>query len=187
MNMSLTTWGLFRIHDWSQLFSLKFGSTAVGFVACEGLWDYSVFNNGLEIAGMDARNEARTFLYGDLKQAASLLYVDVGVLKAYCRSYPIPESLQGLYAYLTDRDWGENVRAFPGDEFDPWNEWAHCDFARHIGAEYPVVDRCIDVNLQVDSPGDPWPELPHRLDRAAHRVYPSRWLGLERLHPRNWP
>jgi len=185
LNLELGLIELYFIHDWCRLLSRLFGCTAVGFVAFEGLWDYSIYHGGHEIAGMDAQTEARTFLFGDLLAGAELLGTPPATLKAYCRSYPIPESIQPLYAVLFHSDWGEDVRAFPDDEFDPWNEWAHSDFARHFGAKYPVEQSALQ--WRIDSCKEQWPTLPDRLDAHSERRFPRRWLGLERLHPRNWP
>jgi hypothetical protein len=172
--------------DWAQLLSYELATTAVCFFALEGLWEYSVFERGAEIAGMDARSEGRVFLYGDIDSACNLLGIEATVLKKYCRTYPIPERLQDLIALVFERDYGDRVRVFPDDEFDPWNEWAHCDLARKFGARYPEISSAPEITFDGRESVENWPDLPARLDTRQTRCYPTRW-PLERLHPRNWP
>lgn len=185
LNLELGSRSLYFIHNWCRLLSQLHSCPAVGFVAFEGLWDYSIYRDGAEIAGMNAQEEPRTFLFGDLRTGSELLGLPGSTLKAYCRSYPIPESLQALYAVVFRADWGENVRALPGDEFDPWNEWAHCDLSRHFGAKYPVEESAPIWPIRPRQ--QEWPSLPPRLNAHEQRRFPRRWLGLEHLHPRNWP
>lgn len=72
---------------------------------------------------MDSHASEVPTLSGDLGAASRLL----GISEETIRRYAVADADDGF-------------RAAPGDALPPWDEWAHVDFARHAGIEYPDVD-----------------------------------------------
>lgn len=106
--------------EWAQALSVHLNVPAVGFFVSEGGWSYSIFDGGSEVVALEHLSAPPPVLVGDRARASSLLDVDVALIERYVNA------------------WGEeHLKPFPGDEFLPTNEWAHIDFARHLGIIYP--------------------------------------------------
>ena len=185
---NLGGWELAYVHDWAQAVSKTRLAVVLSFRATEGLWEWRLFASGENVAGMEPRAAGRVFLFGDLRAAGSLLSVDAELFKSYCRTYYVPEPVQGLIAQLLGRDLGSSLRAFPGDTHSPYEEWAQVDFARRLGIEYPDRGAAKELSVQTEkrqATPRQWPSLPPRLVPLRSRVWPrSTWI--ERFHPRNW-
>lgn len=140
----------FAASTWAQALSFRFGRPAISFLVHDGHWSYSVFDNGSEILLQEQRSAAFTEVFGDRSRAAELLQVD--------------PSLFGRYE-LALRE-GRHT-PLEGDRFAPSNEWAHTDFARALGLEFPsdTVGSVVYAPNQADTAlaGVEWRGLPVRL------------------------
>lgn len=144
--------------EWAQALSVHLKVQTVGFFVSAGGWSYSVFDVGSEVIAFEHLSSPPPVLVGDVARASALLDVDRVLIERYEQAWHAgPEA---------------HTKPFPGDEFLPTNEWAHVDFARHLGIIYPNDPQqqgkvfVPGPELRARSPEE-WQGLPKRLDPEA--------------------
>lgn len=157
--------------DWCQAISVQTGCLGVSVFVFEGNWDFNVFHRGEHIAGREAYVSPNPVLWGDLDKAAKLLNVSADLFRNYCVS-----PVAGLSEKECDDELLEELeekfdgyRAYPGDEFEPWDEWGFCDFTKKLGFDYPDPGDRTRITIRFDGvarDGTEWRALPRRLGKA---------------------
>ncbi len=137
--------------EWAQALSTHLNVPTVAFYVGDGGWSYAVFDGGVELIALEHLAVPPATLVGDRARASALLDVDVAIIERY------------------EQAWKDGrTTPFPGDEFVPTNEWAHIDFARHLGIIYPNDPQqqgtvIVPTVLQRESAPATWQGLSKRL------------------------
>ncbi len=119
----LSSDGIGFVNEWALQASSRLRTATLSFWVFEGQWSWKLFERGTLVSSMDSHGGDRPVLSGDLSAASGLLHLSEEVIRRYA---------------VVD---GEDAfRAHPKDALPPWDEWAHVNFARHAGIEYPPVD-----------------------------------------------